>query len=86
MSTKDDIIEVEGDVIEVLPGGFYRVQISGKEGFPETKIVCHLSGKMRKNFIRIIPGDRVKVELTVYDLTKGRIVFRQTNTRIANPS
>jgi translation initiation factor IF-1 len=68
---KEDIIEMEGVVTKVLPATMYRVKLqSGHE------ILAHISGKMRKNFIKITNGDRVTVELSPYDLTKGRITFR----------
>lgn len=64
-------IEVEGEVLEALPNTLFRVKIA------EGKVVlCHLSGKMRINYIRILPGDKVKVEMTPYDQTKGRITYR----------
>lgn len=63
--------EVEGEVLEALPNTFFRVKISdGKV------LLCHLSGKMRMNYIRILPGDKVRVEVTPYDQTKGRIIYR----------
>lgn len=69
--SKEDLVEFEGDVIEVLPNNTYRVKIeTGME------LVCYANGKLRQNKIRIILGDRVKVEISVYDLTKGRITFR----------
>lgn len=64
-------IEVEGVVTESLPNTLFRVEL--QDG---SIILCHLSGKMRMNFIKIMPGDRVKVEMTPYDKTKGRIVYR----------
>jgi translation initiation factor IF-1 len=68
---KDDMIPVEGVVVDSLPNATFRVEIAkGHE------ILAHLSGKMRKNFIKVLPGDRVTVELSPYDLTKGRITFR----------
>ncbi len=68
---KDQAIEVEGTVVEALPNATFRVQMeSGHE------VLAHASGKMRKFFIRILPGDRVKMELSPYDLTRGRIVYR----------
>jgi translation initiation factor IF-1 len=63
--------EVEGKVIESLPNTLFRVGLEDGTG-----IICHLSGKMRMNFIKILPGDRVRVEMTPYDKTKGRITFR----------
>jgi len=72
MSTKKkDVIEVEGTVIEPLPNAMFRVEL--KNGH---KVLAHVSGKIRMNFIRILPGDRVLVELSPYDLTRGRITYR----------
>ncbi|MBT9173356.1 MAG: Translation initiation factor IF-1 [Syntrophomonadaceae bacterium] len=72
MSTKKkDVIEVEGTVVEPLPNAMFRVEL--KNGH---KILAHVSGKIRMNFIRILPGDRVMVELSPYDLTRGRITYR----------
>jgi translation initiation factor IF-1 len=68
---KDDAIQMEGEVLETLPNTMFRVQL--KNGHVVT---AHISGKMRKNYIRILKGDRVTVELTPYDLSKGRIVYR----------
>ena len=68
---KEDVIEVEGTVVEKLPNAMFQVEL--KNGH---KIIAHLSGKLRKNFIRIIPGDSVKIEMSTYDLTKGRITWR----------
>lgn len=64
-------IEVEGVVVECLPNTLFRVKLPN-----ERVVLCHLSGKMRINFIRIMPGDRVKMEMTPYDPTKGRITYR----------
>ncbi len=66
-----DAITVEGKVLEALPNGMFKVEI--REGIA---ILAHISGKIRMNFIKILPGDKVKVELTPYDPTKGRIVYR----------
>lgn len=64
-------IEVDGEIQECLPNTLFRVKI------PNGRVVmCHLSGKMRINFIRLVPGDRVKIEMTPYDATRGRIIFR----------
>lgn len=63
--------EKDGKVLEALPNTLFRVQL--EDG---TIVLCHLSGKMRMNFIKILPGDRVKIEMTPYDSTKGRIMFR----------
>jgi translation initiation factor IF-1 len=68
---KQDAIQVEGKVIEPLPNATFRVELEGGH-----KILAHVSGKMRMNFIRILPGDRVTVELSPYDLTRGRIIYR----------
>ncbi|HXG91362.1 MAG TPA: translation initiation factor IF-1 [Blastocatellia bacterium] len=68
---KDEMIPVEGVVKESLPNATFKVQIA--EGH---EILAHLSGKMRKNFIKVLPGDKVTVELSPYDLTKGRITYR----------
>lgn len=69
--TKEDHIEMEGTVIDTLPNTMFRVQLENGH-----IITAHISGRMRKNYIRILTGDKVKVELTPYDLTKGRIVYR----------
>ena len=71
MTKKKDIIEVEGKVIEPLPNAMFRVEL--KNGL---KVLAHVSGKIRINYIRILPGDRVLVELSPYDLTRGRITYR----------
>jgi len=68
---KDDSIEVEGTVIEQLPNAMFRVELSNGH-----KVLAHISGKMRMHFIRILPGDKVKLELSPYDLTRGRITYR----------
>jgi len=68
---KEGIFETEGVVLETLPNAMFKVELSNKH-----KILAHISGKMRKYFIRILPGDRVLVELSPYDLTKGRIIYR----------
>ena len=69
--SKDDVIEVEGKVIEKLPNATFQVQLENGH-----TILAHISGKLRMNFIRIIPGDKVLIEMAPYDLTKGRIVWR----------
>lgn len=85
MAKKDDVVIVEGVVLEVLPASQCRVQIGDEtNGIPTRSVIAYLSGKMKKNFIKIIPGDKVKVELSIYDLTKGRIIFRETNTALKN--
>ena len=68
---KDDSIEVEGTVMEPLPNAMFRVQLDNGH-----KVLAHISGKMRMHFIRILPGDKVKVELSPYDLSRGRITYR----------
>ena len=69
---KEEAIEVEGVVKEALPNTMFRVELQNK-----LVILAHLSGQMRKHYLRIVPGDTVKVELSPYDLTKGRIVYRE---------
>ena len=71
MAKKDGAIEVEGTILEALPNAMFRVELENGH-----KVLAHISGKMRKNFIRILPGDRVLVEVTPYDLTRGRIIYR----------
>ena len=68
---KNDTIEVFGTVLEALPNAMFKVKL--ENGF---EVLAHISGKMRMNFIRILPGDRVKMELSPYDLTRGRITWR----------
>jgi len=70
--SKDDVIRVEGVVKEVLPNTMFRVELENGH-----RVLAHISGKMRKYFIRILQGDRVTIEMTPYDLTKGRIVYRE---------
>ena len=69
--SKTDVIELEGKVIEKLPNAMFEVELENGH-----RILAHISGKLRMNFIRILPGDRVKVELSPYDLSKGRITWR----------
>lgn len=69
--SKDDVIEVEGTVIEALPNAMFRVELENGH-----RILAHISGKLRMNFIKILPGDKVTVELSAYDLTRGRITWR----------
>ena len=71
MAKQDDKIEVEGEITEALPSTMFRVQLDGGHS-----VLATISGKMRKHYIRLLPGDRVKVELTPYDLTRGRITYR----------
>ena len=72
MPVKEEKIEVEGEVVEALPSTMFRVALDGMPG----TVLATISGKMRKHYIRILPGDRVKVELSPYDLTRGRITYR----------
>ncbi len=69
---KEDTIEVEGKVLEILPGGVFRVELENKH-----IVIAHVSGKIRMNHIRISAGDKVTVELSPYDLTRGRITYRK---------
>ncbi len=71
LMSKADVIEIEGKVIESLPNAMFRVELDNGH-----QVLAHVSGKIRVNFIRILPGDRVTVELSPYDLTKGRITYR----------
>jgi translation initiation factor IF-1 len=71
MTKQDEEIEMEGEITEALPSTMFRVQL---EGGPS--VLATISGKMRKHYIRILPGDKVKVELSPYDLTRGRITYR----------
>ena len=74
MASQKEVIKLTGSVMEALPNTQFRVELENGH-----IIVAHMSGKMRKNYIRLVPGDRVEVELTPYDLTKGRISFRLKN-------
>ena len=71
MAVKEEKIEMDGEVVEALPSTMFRVQLEGGHS-----VLAKISGKMRKHYIRILPGDRVKVELSPYDLTRGRITYR----------
>jgi translation initiation factor IF-1 len=66
-----DVMEFEGTILESLPNAMFKVELENGH-----QVLAHISGKIRKNFIRILPGDKVKVELTPYDLTRGRITYR----------
>lgn len=68
---KEDLIETEGKIIEALPNAMFKVELENGH-----VVLAHVSGKMRMNFIRILPGDKVKLELSPYDLSRGRITFR----------
>ena len=69
--SKQDVIEVEGTILEALPNAMFKVKLQNNH-----EILAHISGKIRMNFIRILPGDKVTIELTPYDLTRGRITYR----------
>ena len=71
MAQKEEKIEVEGEVVEALPSTMFRVELEGGQ-----EVLATISGKMRKHYIRILPGDKVQVELSAYDLTRGRITYR----------
>ncbi|WP_092318179.1 translation initiation factor IF-1 [Brevinema andersonii] len=68
---KEDVIKIDGIVLEQLPGAMFKVKLENKQ-----QILAHISGKMRINYIKILPGDKVSIELSPYDLSKGRIVYR----------
>jgi translation initiation factor IF-1 len=72
MAKEDDIIRVEGRIVDVLPDAKFKVELKGQT----IVLICHLAGKMRKNNIRVLMGDRVDVEMTPYDMSKGRISYR----------
>lgn len=74
--SKDDCVEFEGKVLEALPNAMFKVEISNG-----IVILAHLSGKMRMNYIKILPGDNVKIDMSPYDLTKGRIIWRAKNSK-----
>ena len=69
--SKSDVIEIEGKVVEKLPNAMFQVELEN-----DHQILAHISGKLRMNYIRILPGDKVTIELSPYDLTKGRIIWR----------
>ena len=69
---KEELLEFEGKVTELLPNAMFRVEVEGGH-----KVLAHISGKMRIHYIKILPGDKVKVELSPYDLTRGRIIYRE---------
>lgn len=71
MAKKDGVIEIEGSVLEALPNAMFKVQLDNGH-----EVLAHISGKMRQHYIRILPEDRVVVELSPYDLSRGRIVYR----------
>ena len=73
---KEEAIQVEGTIVEPLPNAMFRVELDNGH-----KVLAHISGKMRMHFIKILPGDRVTIELSPYDLTRGRVTFRAKNKR-----
>lgn len=75
---KEEAIQVEGTIIEPLPNAMFRVELDNGH-----RVLAHISGKMRMHFIKILPGDRVVVELSPYDLSRGRVVFRAKNERVS---
>ena len=75
--SKADVIEIEGVVIEKLPNAMFQVELENGH-----KVLAHISGKLRMNYIRILPGDTVKLELSPYDLTKGRIIWRDKQSKL----
>ena len=75
--SKADVIEIEGTVVEKLPNTMFQVELENGH-----KVLAHISGKLRQNFIRILPGDKVTLELSPYDLSKGRIIWRDNKTMI----
>ncbi|MEI7542876.1 MAG: translation initiation factor IF-1 [bacterium] len=74
--SKEDMIEAEGSILEILPNATFRVQLENGH-----KVLAHVSGKMRMNFIKLLPGDKITVQLSPYDLTKGRITYRHGKQR-----
>lgn len=80
MAKDKEVIKLTGKVVETLPGGKFRVELENGH-----VIIAHVSGKMRKHYIKLVPGDKVEVELTPYDLTKGRISFRLRDERTQAP-
>ena len=79
--SKEDVIEVEGVVVEALPNTNFKVELENGH-----QILAHISGKLRMNYIKILPGDKVKVELSPYELTKGRITWREKKKKKINPN
>jgi len=72
ISKKEDVMEAEGTILEALPNAMFRVELENGH-----RVLAHISGKMRMHYIKILPGDKVKVEISPYDLTRGRIIFRK---------
>lgn len=80
MASQKEVIKLNGKVVEALPNTQFMVELENGH-----RVLCHISGKMRKNYIRLTLGDMVEVELTPYDLTKGRITYRSNNPRQSKP-
>jgi len=80
MIVDKEVIKIVGVVVEILPSAKFRVELENGH-----TIIAHVSGKMRKNYIKLVPGDKVEVEMTPYDLTKGRITFRLRDEKTFNP-
>ena len=80
MTDSKEVIKMVGVVVEILPSAKFRVELENGH-----TIIAHVSGKMRKNYIKLVPGDKVEVEMTPYDLTKGRITFRLREEKTFNP-
>lgn len=78
--SKEDLIEAEGKIVEPLPNATFRVELDNGH-----RILAHVSGKMRMNFIRLLPGDKVTVQLSPYDLSKGRITLRHGKKKVEEP-
>jgi len=72
---KSEVIEMEGTVVQALPNAMFMIEVEISED--KHRVLCHISGKMRKHYIRILPGDRVLIEVSPYDLNRGRIVYRR---------
>lgn len=72
MKEQDDVLVLDGEVVENLPNTLFRIKVANTDKV----ILCYLSGKMRKNYIKILPGDKVRFELTKYDMERGRIIYR----------
>ena len=79
--SKADVIEIEGTVVEKLPNTMFQVELENGH-----RVLAHISGKLRQNFIRILPGDKVTLELSPYDLSKGRIIWRDKYEKFQSPA
>ena len=81
-----DIIEAEGVIMQALPNAMFKVQLVSEEGPTGHVVLCTISGKIRMHYIKLVPGDKVKLELTPYDLTRGRIVYRLKDDKRKKPT